>query len=452
VTRKKTKEQLSFFEGPVAPPKDFLVTKIAKKKTAAIKDSESPVYSVSQLNREIHDLFETGFPPIWLEGEVSNFRHHTSGHMYFTLKDANAEIDAVMFSDQNALLSFEPNDGQKVLAFGHVTLYERRGKYQIEIEQMKPAGMGLLQMAFEKLKARLQAEGLFDVEHKKPIPPYPERIGIITSAEAAALRDMLKIISQRYPALEVLIFPAKVQGEGAALTIAQAIRQANLYSSVIAPIDTLIVGRGGGSLEDLWAFNEEPVARALFESKIPTISAVGHEVDVTIADFVADVRAPTPTAAAQLAVPDARELLLFLQDRSRRLARAQKNRLNEQEMKLNLILNSRGFRKPLERLREQQQSLDYAKEMLARSAKQKLLGTREKALSCVQRLESLNPAKIIQRGFSVIESLEGKPVRSVQQITVGDQIKIKLYQGKLRCKVTEKEEDASDGTQTRKSA
>jgi exodeoxyribonuclease VII large subunit len=442
VTRKKTKEQLSFFGAPPAPEaKAPVPARTKKKKNEAEKTPDSPVYSVSQLNREIHDLLEKGFPPIWLEGEISNFRHHTSGHMYLTLKDANAEIDAVMFSDQNALLSFEPNDGQKVLAFGHVTLYERRGKYQIEIAAMKPAGIGQLQLAYEKLKARLQAEGLFDTEHKKPIAGYPWRIGIVTSAEAAALRDMLKIISQRFPAIEVLIFPAKVQGEGAAQSIAQAIRQANLFSLTVAPIETLIVGRGGGSLEDLWAFNEDPVARALYESAIPTISAVGHEVDVTIADFVADLRAPTPTAAAQMAVPDARELFLFLQETSHRLARAQKSRLDLFTMKLDLLRNSRGFRKPIERLREGQQSLDYAKEMLWREMKQKLKSAQGSASNSIRRLESLNPAKILQRGFSVIETEAGQPVKSTREIAIGDQIRVKLYQGRLQCRVTDKEEE-----------
>lgn len=451
MNRKSQSEQLSFFaEAPrqsrsrKSPPEE-------KISHAEKRSSPAEVYTVSQLNSEIHDLLETGFPPLWLEGEISNFRHHTSGHMYFTLKDESAEIDAVMFSDLNELLEFDPDDGQKVLAFGQVTLYEKRGKYQIEVQQMKPAGIGKLQLEFEKLKARLQAEGLFDPDIKKPIPRFPERIAIVTSAEAAALRDMLKIISQRYPAVEVLIFPAKVQGEGAAQEIAQSIRSANLYHQTLQPIDTMIVGRGGGSLEDLWAFNEEPVARALFASRIPTISAVGHEIDVTIADFVADLRAPTPTAAAQLAVPDAHELLLIIHETYRRLVRTQKVHFDQCQMRLELILRSRGLHRPMERMREHQQSLDHLKDLLGRNTKQKLHNTHERTHTLLQRLESLNPAKILQRGFSIVETSEGKPVKSAKQVAVGDHVKVTLHYGRLICDVKAKEED-SYGTQTRKGA
>lgn len=400
-----------------------------------------PIFTVSQLNRVVRDLLEAGLPALWLEGEISNFTHHRNGHMYFTLKDESAEIEAVMFASQNALLQFTPADGQKVIAFGQITLYERKGRYQITVYEMRPAGIGKLQLEFERLKERLQTEGLFDARFKQPIPRFPERIGIVTSPEGAALRDILKILRERYPIVEVLLFPAKVQGEGASAEIAEAIRAANHYALKREPIDTLIVTRGGGSLEDLWAFNEEPVARAIFESSIPIISAVGHEVDITIADLVADVRAPTPTAAAQIAVPDKRELIEFAQSVRERSQQLISGRIDGYLLRIEMLRRSRGLHRPIQLLREHQQSLDHASELLLRTMQQRLTRHQERWHSLVQRLESVNPVSVLRRGFAVVESEAGQLVRSVEQVRVGERVKIRLHQGKLLSRIEAKEAD-----------
>ncbi len=398
-------------------------------------------FTVSQLNRVVHDLLEAGLPALWLEGEISNFTHHRNGHMYFKLKDESAEIEAVMFSDQNALLQFAPADGQKVIAFGQITLYERKGRYQMNVFEMRPAGIGKLQLEFERLKERLQAEGLFDARFKQPIPQFPERIGIVTSPEGAALRDILKILKERYPVVDVLLFPAKVQGEGASTEIAEAIRSANRFSLKIDPIDTLIVTRGGGSLEDLWAFNEEPVARAIFESSIPIISAVGHEIDVTLADLVADLRAPTPTAAAQMAVPDRRTLIELTQSARAELEQIISGRIDNYLMRLEMLRRSRGLHRPVQLVREHQQSLDHASELVLRAMRERLARHHERWQSLVERLESLNPASVLRRGFSVVESEAGRIVRSAEQVQVGERVTIRLHQGKLLSRVEAKEAD-----------
>ncbi|MCL6642440.1 MAG: exodeoxyribonuclease VII large subunit [Candidatus Bipolaricaulota bacterium] len=411
------------------------------------------IFTVSQLNRVVRDLLEAGLPALWLEGEISNFTHHSNGHMYFTLKDEAAEIKAVMFADRNARLQFEPADGQKVIAFGQITLFERRGQYQINVHEMRPAGIGKLQLEFERLKERLHAEGLFDARFKQPIPRFPERLGIVTSPEGAALRDVLKIVRERYPIVEVLLFPARVQGEGASAEIAEAIRAANRYSLKREPIDTLIVTRGGGSLEDLWAFNEEPVARAIFESSVPVISAVGHEVDVTIADLVADARAPTPTAAAQMAVPDRRELIECTQSARARVQQLISSCIDGYLMRLEMLRRSRGLHRPMQLLREHQQSVDHAAELLGRTMRERLARSQDRWHSLLRRLESLNPASVLRRGFSVVESEAGQIVRSVEQVRVGERVKITLHRGRLLSRVEAKEtNDGEEESQNRAGA
>lgn len=250
------------------------------------------IYTVSELTREARMLLESAFPAVWVEGEISNFSIHSSGHMYFSLKDENAVLNCAMFRSENQQLKFGPKDGMQVLCFGRISIYDKQGRYQLYVQTMEPKGLGALQLAFQQLKERLQKEGLFDAAHKKPIPFLPQRIGIVTSPTGAAIRDILNISTRRFQNIHIIINPVRVQGEGAAIEIANAIKEFNEY----AKLDVIIVARGGGSLEDLWSFNEEIVARAIYDSKIPVISAIGHEVDFTIADFVADFRAPTPSA------------------------------------------------------------------------------------------------------------------------------------------------------------
>src|SRR5450830_1303089 len=259
---------------------------------------EKNILSVTEITHRIKGVLEMGFSEVWVQGEISNCKNHSSGHLYFTLKDGSASLSAVMWRSRVAQLLFRPNDGMKVIVWGNITVYEPRGNYQIDCLQIQPVGIGELQLAFDRLKQKLSAEGLFDEAHKKPLPEYPEKIGIVTSPTGAAIQDMLNILARRFPALEVIVAPVKVQGIGAAEEIAEAIQDLNSLSD----IDVIIVGRGGGSLEDLWAFNEEVVARAIYSSRIPIVSAVGHEIDFSISDFVADLRAPTPSAAAELVV------------------------------------------------------------------------------------------------------------------------------------------------------
>ncbi len=402
-------------------------------------EAPAQIWTISQLNQAARDLLEQALPAIWVEGEISNFKYHANGHMYFTLKDENAQIDAVIFAEQNARLQFEPAAGQKVIAFGQITLYERRGRYQINIYEMRPAGIGKLQLEFERLKARLAAEGLFDQRFKQPIPQYPERIGIVTAPGGAALQDMLKILKERYPLVEILLFTARVQGEGAAQEIAAAIRLANRYHQYAASIDVLIVGRGGGSLEDLWAFNEEPVARAIFASAIPIVTGIGHEIDFTIADFVAAQRAPTPTAAAQMVVPDRAALLNLAVGATERLKSLINYRLDDQQLRLQMLRSRRGLHRPAQLLREHRQTLDHAQELLARTLRERLAKLQQHGRSLLARLESLNPASVLRRGFAILEAPDGQIVHSVEQVSVGQQLKVRLHQGRLLTRVEAKE-------------
>lgn len=404
-------------------------------------EREPEIYTVSRLNSEVRQILESSFPFIWVEGEISNFRHHSSGHMYFTLKDEGAELDAVMFEAANAYLQFEPADGMKILAYGQVTLYERRGRYQLEIEEMRPAGIGRLQLEFERLKAKLQAQGLFDERFKVQIPTFPQRIGIVTSAEGAAIRDIISVISRRFPAVELLLFAARVQGEGAAEEIASAIESANRYSRCVERIDTLIVGRGGGSLEDLWAFNEECVARAIFDSEIPVISAVGHEIDFTIADFVADLRAPTPSVAAEMAAPDRDELLQDINALTRRLGQLLSGRFSNYQQKLEVLLQSYALRRPLQRLKEHEQTCDHFREQLVRMIGLKLKSKSERLTGLLIRLEASNPLAILKRGYSITQDAQGRIIKSADQVKEHERVKVRLFEGSLICEVEEIEHE-----------
>ena len=349
--------------------------------------SSSNIYSVSDITRIIKSLIEENIPVVWVEGEISNFKPHYSGHIYFTLKDSDAQISAVLWKTRAGNLAFDPEDGMLVQALGTIRLYEKSGRYQLDVIRMQAAGIGQLQLAFEELKQKLDAEGLFDPKHKKSLPSFPEKIGIVTSAAGAAIKDIINIIQRRAPHVQLIVRNAKVQGEGAAQDIAEAIREFNNLGDV----ELLIIGRGGGSYEDLWAFNEEIVARAIYASKIPVISAVGHEIDFTMSDFVADLRAPTPSAAAELAVPDNRELkesILYIQKRINDIFNSKIKIARE---RINSIKNSYGFKKPQDILKQYALQVDDLNNKLEKSISNLIIQYKEYCYQLSIRLENLNP-------------------------------------------------------------
>jgi exodeoxyribonuclease VII large subunit len=317
-------------------------------------EAQRKIYSVSELSQQIKNLLERQFPDVWVTGEVSNFRAASSGHFYFTLKDAHAQLRAVCFRNQARYLKFKPQDGISVITRGHLSVYEARGEYQLYVEYLEPAGLGALQLAFEQLKQKLAAEGLFDRARKKALPLLPRTVGIVTSPTGAVMRDILRILRRRFHNLNVLVFPAKVQGEGAAEEIIEGIQYFNRRSLV----DVMIVARGGGSLEDLWAFNEEGLARAISASRIPIISAVGHETDFTIADFVADLRAPTPSAAAELVVRRKQDFLSDLEHHARRMSQIFRLKLSEARQRLTELRMHQVFQTLATRLAERAQRVD----------------------------------------------------------------------------------------------
>jgi len=386
------------------------------------------IYTVAELTYEIKVLLETNIPIVWLEGEISNLKFHSSGHLYFSLKDKNSQISCVMWRSRNVSLFFTPQDGMKVLALGKVTVYEKRGYYQFDVIKMRPAGVGELQQAFEQLKNRLHEEGLFNEEFKKPIPEYPERIGIVTSPTGAAIQDLLNILNRRFPGIEIILKPVKVQGEGAALEIAEAIDEFNQYGKV----DVLIVGRGGGSLEDLWAFNEEVVARAIFHSKIPVISAVGHEIDFSISDFVADLRAPTPSAAAELAVPDRAELINRVFQYRKTVIEINMNLIQFQRDRLKRIVGSYSFLKTPDIVKQYQQRLDEITHTIELSINHRISFLIQKLNGLSQRLQTLAPVSVLKRGYSICyRAKDNKIVREAMLLTIQDKINVQFYKGKI---------------------
>jgi exodeoxyribonuclease VII large subunit len=384
------------------------------------------VYSVSEITRGIKALLEDRFSDVWIEGEISNFRPASSGHFYFSLKDEQAQIRAVMFRGSNARLKFRPENGLHVLAYGRLSVYEPRGEYQIILEHLEPKGAGALQLAFEQLKKKLEAEGLFDEARKRPVPFLPSKIGIVTSPTGAVIRDMIHVLTRRFPDIRILLDPVLVQGEAAAGEIAAAVRRLGGRGD----LDVLIVARGGGSMEDLWAFNEEVVARAIAECPIPVISAVGHETDFTIADFVADLRAPTPSAAAELAVPVKEDLLEGLEGKRRRLRQAVDQKI--ETLRLHLRQWEAYFRDPGRRLAEILLRLDHLRERLAASAEHRLEMLRERLKGVQKHLESLNPLAILERGYAVVTPERStRPLRRAGEVQDGDRLKIRLYEGDL---------------------
>jgi exodeoxyribonuclease VII large subunit len=393
----------------------------------------SNIYSVSGITRIIKSLIEENIPAVWVEGEISNFKQHYSGHVYFTLKDSEAQISAVFWKSRVASLDFDPEDGMLVQALGTIRLYEKSGRYQLDIIRMQPAGVGQLQLAFEKLKQKLDAEGLFDPSHKKSIPSFPEKIGIVTSETGAAIKDITNIIHRRAPHVQLIVRNTKVQGTGAAEDIATALKEFNKQSEV----DLIIVGRGGGSYEDLWAFNEEIVARAIYGSNIPIISAVGHEIDFTISDFVSDLRAPTPSAAAELAVPDARELkenILYLK---KRLNDIIISKIEISRERINYIKNSYAFNRPQDILKQYALQVDDLNNKLVKSISNLIIRYREYCNQLKLRLNNLNPIKVLERGYS-ISYIDSKIIENIDQVNLQSEMRTEIASGTILSTINRK--------------
>ncbi len=437
--------------------------------------SDRKIYSVFEITTEIKQALER-FGVLWIKGEISNYKHHSSGHMYFSLKDERAQLKAAFFRNNNMYLKFRPEDGIEVVVRGRISVYEPRGDYQIIVEYMEPVGLGTLQLAFEQLKQRLRQEGLFDEEHKAHLPLLPEKVGVVTSPTGAAIQDMLRILNRRNASLDILIYPARVQGAGAAEEIAAGVKYFNTRSD----IDVIIVARGGGSMEDLWAFNEEIVARAIYASDIPVISAVGHEVDFTISDFVADLRAPTPSAAAEMVSGAREDLQVTVQSFSRRALQAIRLFIERRRSSLERLGRDRAFNILPNEIRSQQQRLD---DMLARMNqgmtrrltearhRERMLQVRLLKMDLLQtvgrnreilegkwnrlsaacrawlqkrrarlelnagRLNSLSPLAILERGYAVCRSAEGAILRNATAVTPGDRVQVTLAHGDLGCRV-----------------
>ncbi len=392
------------------------------------------VYSVNELNNYVKSLLDNdeNLKYIFVSGEISNFKAHYSGHMYMTIKDETASLKAVMFAGNASRLKFSVENGMKVIAFGTVSLFPRDGSFQMYITDMQPDGVGALSIAFEQLKKKLEAEGLFSQAHKKPIPQIPKRVGVVTSSTGAAIQDIFNVLKRRYPACEVVVRPAQVQGEGAAQDIARAIEEFNACGGA----DVLIVGRGGGSVEDLWAFNEEIVARAVYNSHIPIISAVGHETDYSICDFVADLRAPTPSAAAELAVPDRAELKAELLAYKQQLFTFVRNEIAFQRNKLTAIEKSGALKDPIVKINDSRKNLAYLSERLGDMAEARLKAKKLEFSGLVGKLDALSPLGVIARGYALV-SKDGSLLTSVSAVSEGDNIKIKLSDGEAFAQVTD---------------
>ena len=398
----------------------------------------TPVYTVSEINRIVKELIR-GDPrlrDLWVAGELSNFNHHRSGHMYFTIKDRAAALRCVFFRRENIRCTFRPEDGMELLLYGNVSVYEPGGAYQFYVTEMEPAGMGSLYLAFEQLKKKLEAEGLFSDEHKQPLPLLPRRIGVVTSPTGAALQDILSTLQQRFPFVRIVVAESLVQGEEAPDDIAAALQKLNARGD----IELIIVARGGGSLEDLAPFNSEKVARAIFSSPLPVISAVGHETDFTIADFVADLRAATPTAAAALALPRYEELERRVAELRGRAALALQQRLQQEKQLLDYTISARFYRRPGERLKRAEERLARAGQGLRRAALQRLKMKGLQLAALEDKLEGSSPLKLMSRGYSLCRDEEGRVVRSVSALKVGQRLQLRFKDGAARCRVEELEE------------
>ncbi len=439
---------------------------------------ERKIYTVTELTYEIKDILEANFEGVWVTGEISGVRTPMSGHVYFTLKDEDSQLKAVLYRSRMNHLKFQPEDGIEVIAGGIISVYGPRGEYQLIVEYLEPKGLGALQLAFEQLKKKLAAEGLFDPAHKKPIPAFPRVIGIVTSPTGAAIRDILKVIQRRFANVEILIYPVHVQGETAPYEIAKAIEEFNTLEGV----DVLIIGRGGGSIEDLWAFNEEIVARSIYASRIPVISAVGHEIDFTIADLVADLRAPTPSAAAEMVVKNKADLIEKLDALTIRLKNAFRKKLQLTKSHLGEVM--KGLRDPRQRISEYQQRVDDLEHRLILNFRYKLKHSRDKNLylyrslilknpleplrqflqkvkelhirlvqsqhysletkrsqleKILGKLEALSPLAMLRRGYAICyRASDPTPLKDATEVQINDKVIVQLSKGKVICRVEEK--------------
>ena len=415
--------------------------------------------SISDLTRYIKAKFDMDhhLNKVYIKGEISNFKHHTRGHLYFTLKDENSRIAALMFASSAARLNFNPEDGQKVLVCGRISVYEATGNYQIYVESMEQDGIGNLYLEFEKLKKKLKEKGMFDEAHKKPIPKYPKKIGIITAPTGAAIRDILSTIKRRYPICETILFPALVQGENAKESIVKQINTAQDYD-----LDVIICGRGGGSIEDLWAFNEEIVAEAIYNCKIPIISAVGHEIDFTIADYVADLRAPTPTGAAEMAVPNYLDIINLINQYKIRLNEGVNNTIKKNQVRLDNITSSFVLKNPMSLYEIKEQKLDNLIDSLNKLIKNKLDNSKTRYLNVtssnilkeptnlfikkqhqfeilLNKVQILNPMSLLDKGYSVVKK-DNKTIKDIKDININDEINITLSKGIINAKVIERKD------------
>ncbi len=440
---------------------------------------ERRILTVSELNAVVHSLLEEAMAEIWVEGEISNLRRYPSGHTYFTLKDEGAQVSAVLFRGQSTRLRFRPEDGQKVLARGRVGLYESRGSYQIIVERLEPAGLGALQLALEQVKARLRQEGLFDVDRKRPLPALPRRIGVVTSPSGAAVRDFIRVLERRFGNLEVIIAPSRVQGEGAADEVVAAL--GNLLR--LGDLDVIVLTRGGGSLEDLWTFNEEIVARAIAASNVPIISAIGHEIDVTISDLVADLRAPTPSAAAEMVVQSKRELtervgalrsrliagmrlrladaaarmercgaprvlarvrglldsgMQRVDDLSSRIHQNLRGRLVVARHRLEILVHRADPARLSERLAARRAVCRTQERRLSAAAAGRIRSCRDRIAAYGERLTALSPLAVLSRGYAICHAeASGAILKNVRRVRAGERVRVRLHQGRLSCEVKE---------------
>jgi exodeoxyribonuclease VII large subunit len=415
---------------------------------ALFDETERKPLSVSQLTNSIRISLEARFASVWVEGEISNFKDHSSGHWYFTLKDQNAQLRAKCFRSTNTRIRFRPANGLHVRARGKLSVYAPRGEYELVVDALDPVGAGALQVAFEQLRARLQAEGLFAKELKRPLPVFPRRIGIVTSPTGAAIRDILNVISRRTRTVHVLFSPARVQGDSAGPDIARAIRFINQYHERALSdgraadlVDVLIVGRGGGSTEDLWAFNQEEVARAIRNSTIPVISAVGHETDFTIADFVADFRAPTPSAAAEIVAAREDEMCFALDQLGRQMTRLMRYRVVDLRTRVQEQALSHAFDEVKSRLRDARRRFDAASTACNGAMETSLQEARERFGLAAASLDALSPLAVLQRGYAIAQDASGKPLCDAASVTAGDHVSVRLAKGKLNTRVETVEPD-----------